>query len=157
MFFQGFGGHKAFGASTAGAYGWNDGLPYSLLSPSYSQPSLSLLCALSPSSSCCCCCSIGKWMGLLFAAFASHSVKLHHASGTKAWCACVCSDCTWIHRIGSGIHIVCVCFGGGVVWPGHLVLCMQAWSKLISCLQKLAIKSWSGCQFKWNEMEPESN
>lgn len=152
---QGFGAHKALCASSAGDYGWSDGLPHSLLSPSYSQLSLSLLCALSPSFSCCCW-SVGKWMSLLFAASASHSVKLHHASG-----ACVHSACMWIHRIGSGIYSVRVCSLRmrlwGCVWPGHLVLRMQAWSRLISCLQKLAIKSWSGCQFKWNEMEPESN
>lgn len=108
VFVQGLGAHKALCAFSAGAYGWSDGLPHSLLSPSYSQLSLSLLCALSPSFSCCCC-SVGKWMGLLFAASASHSVKLHHASGAEGWCACVRSACTWFYRIGSGIYSLCVC------------------------------------------------
>lgn len=51
----------------------------------------------------------------------------------------------------------CVFWDSKHAWAGHFALCTQAWSTLISCLQKLAIKSWSGCQFKWNEMEPESN
>lgn len=132
--------------SPAGAYGWGDGLPHSLLSLSYSQLSLFLLCALSPSSSYCCC-SVGKWMGLLFAAsdltLSSSSMHLVRRAGAQ-----VCTR----HARESTCVCVCAC-----VWPGHVVLCMQTWSKLISGLQKLAIKSWSGCQFKWNEMEPESN
>lgn len=101
MFDWGFGAREALGASSAGAYGWSDGLPHPFLSSSNSQLSLSLLCALSPSSSCCCC-SAGKWIGLLFAASASHSVKLHYASGADGSCACVCvlSVCMCIHRIG---------------------------------------------------------
>lgn len=41
-------------------------------------------------------CSVGKWMGLLFAASASHSVKLHHASGADEFvCMCVLSVCLY--------------------------------------------------------------
>lgn len=144
--FKVLGAHKALVASSAGAYGRSDGLPHSLLSPSYSwlpPPSFFLLLLFcgEMNGPPVCCVRISLWQTPLC-----------------TWCACVRSACTWICRIGSGIYGVCLrkCLCG-CVWPGHLVLCMQAWSRLISCLQKLAIKSWSGCQFKWNEMEPESN
>lgn len=145
-------GLTSLSATSAGAYGWSDGLPHSLLSPSSSRLSLSRLCAsfflLRRSA--------GKWMGLLFAAFASHSVKLRHASARGgSVCMRVLGVQADPQALGfTGCVSVCVC---ECVWPGHLVLCMQAWNRLISCLQKLAIKSWSACQFKWNEMEPESN
>lgn len=46
----------------------------------------------------------------------------------------------WLWDLWCAFENVCVCVCG-CVWPGHLVLCMQAWSRLISRLQKLAIKS----------------
>lgn len=105
---------------------------------------------LLPSS--CCCCSVGKWM----APVCYICISLTNSTMLFVYmCALIVHvdllDWLWDLRC---VVEMCLC---GCVWPGHLVLCMQAWSRLISCLQKLAIKSWSGCQFKWNEMEPESN
>lgn len=85
-------------------------------------------------------------LGLLHSHLTLSNSTLH-----LAWIVGVLVHAPRAHAsIGSGVFIMCV-------WPGHLVLHMQIWNSLISHLQKLAIKSWSACQFKWNEMEPESN
>lgn len=125
-FVEAFGAHEALCGPSAGAYGWSDGLPQSLLSPPTPSFFLLLLLCWEMNSPPVCCICMSLWQTPPCSRVELGSVWL--AGMMQTACESVFMD-----------EVI-------------LTLC-----RLISWLQKPPIKSWSGCQFKWNEMEPESN